>query len=144
MERPVLIRNMEKLECTIVYWSMPSSGKSDSSPIATPTFTAILWAPVMTGFSTTEGSTSTYVRMSGYLLWHIISHCEASNWRAKWAIHNHSFYCSALSFNSVDIGRNIVKHCFCYFGKSELAAKMSTSSLLCSKYQVCLSPLDWW
>ena len=41
MERPVQIRNMEKLECTTVYRSMPSSGKSDSPMIATPTFTAI-------------------------------------------------------------------------------------------------------
>ena len=46
MKCPVQIRNMENLECTIVYRSMPSSDKSDSPPNATLTFTAIIWASV--------------------------------------------------------------------------------------------------
>ena len=50
MELPVQIHNMEKLECMIVCLSVPSSGKSDSSPITTPTFTAILWASITAGF----------------------------------------------------------------------------------------------
>ena len=50
MGRPIQIHNMEKLECTIFYQSVPSIGKSDSSPIATPTFTTILWALVTAGF----------------------------------------------------------------------------------------------
>ena len=47
---------MEKLECTIVYRSIPFSDYSGSPPNPTLTFTAILWASVMTDFRTTEGS----------------------------------------------------------------------------------------
>ena len=47
MECPVQIRNMEKLECTIFYRSMSSSGKSDSPMTTTPTYTVILWVAIM-------------------------------------------------------------------------------------------------
>ena len=50
MERPVQIRNMEKLECTMVYRFMSPTGKSDSPMIATPTFTAILWVAITAEF----------------------------------------------------------------------------------------------
>ena len=50
MQRPVQIRNMQMLECTIFYQPMPSSGKSDSPMIATPTLTAILWVLVTAEF----------------------------------------------------------------------------------------------
>ena len=50
MERPVQIRNMQMLDCTIFYQSMPSSGKSDSPMFATQTLTAILWVLVTAEF----------------------------------------------------------------------------------------------
>ena len=48
MERPIQFPNMEKLEYTIVYQSMPFSDHSGSPLNPTFTFTAILWASVTT------------------------------------------------------------------------------------------------
>ena len=45
MERLIQFQNMEKLECTIVYHTIPFSDYSGSPMNPTLTFTAILWAP---------------------------------------------------------------------------------------------------
>ena len=65
MERPIQFRNMEKLECMIVYQSIPYSGYSGSRLNPTLTFSAILWASVTTEFLNNERWHNYILKMPG-------------------------------------------------------------------------------
>ena len=76
MERPVQIRNMEKLECTIFYRSMPSSGKSDSPMIATPTLLRI--------YGPWNFSGRDIEQLNAALLFTVLQQCAKERSAGKW------------------------------------------------------------